>query len=304
MSETLGKDNPPPDIGVVLTMMRPEEKSLVQALEEAGLAVTIALDRNGVQSMNGRASLPRLALIRSLSHETALMMATMLDYAGVKTINSARAIHLCSNKALQALEFQKRGVPYPDFRISFNVQDVQRDGEELGGDYVIKPLSSSWGRGIARVRCAEAFESWAAGLESTDARGRAFPVLTQRYIEKNHADIRVVVVGDDPVVAFRRVAEHWKTNTHLGARVEPIAVTPRIREIIAPIVAILGDGFYGIDLFEETSTGRLLVCEVNHNPEFDKSSRVHGVAVSRLVAAFIKRTLGTTTARQMVSSNL
>lgn len=286
------------DIHFVLTMMRAEEKRLVEAFEEVGLTTKVIIDRDGIECVNGRSPLPRLALIRSLSHDTALTIANLFDLAGVACINSPRAIRVCSNKALQALEFRKHNVAHPDFRISFNAQDVQRDGEELGGDFIVKPLDASWGRGIARIRSLDAFESWAAGRESIDARGRTFPVLTQRYVEKGNSDIRVVVVGDEPVVAFRRVSEHWKTNTHLGARVVPIAITTDIRRIIAQTVAVLGHGFYGVDLFEETSTGRLIVCEVNQNPEFDKSSRVHGVDVPRLMAAFLVRTLKTASEAQ------
>lgn len=286
----------PVDVRLIATILRPEEKLIVEALNAAGLEVTVSLDTGvdtWVNDGNGRQG---MVVMRSLSHHRALSLAQMLEATGVVTVNTAAAVRICANKALQALEFRRCGVPHPEFRISATVDEVRRHGEELGSDYVIKPLDASWGRGIARIRHLEALESWAAARESVDAKGNGFPVLTQRYVNKGDSDLRVVVVGDQPIAAIRRVADGWLTNTHRGARIETTAITAEVRQLVAKTVATVGEGIYGIDLLEDLDSGRLLVCEINQNPEFNRSMPVHGVDIPRHIAEFVSRRLETTAA--------
>jgi [lysine-biosynthesis-protein LysW]--L-2-aminoadipate ligase len=280
-----------PDVLLGLTVLRPEERRIAAALESRGLKVQIHADRDGFSQLNPKVIGPKVALIRSMSHKTAENGATLLELGDVRTINSSQAIHICANKSLQALHFAKHGIPQPEFNIAFKVSDVKEMGESFGGDYVVKPVDASWGRGIARLTSQDCFESWSAGRESVDPNEKAFPLLVQKYVRKGNFDMRVVLVGNEPVVAFKRVSDHWKTNTHLGARVEPMEITDGIREISHQVIQLLGPGIYGLDLFQEDGTGRLLVCEVNQNPEFDKSSKIHGVDVADHIAAFVKGVL-------------
>ncbi len=276
-----------PDVLVCITLLRSEEKQLVRAIEEKGLEVEICIDKAGLPCVSARGQLPRIALIRSMSHRTALNMASLLESAGVRSVNSVRAISLCSNKALQSVQFRRNGIPHPEFRISFRIADVEPAGQELGGDYIVKPVDASWGRGIARIRNAEEYAAWAAGRESVDASEKTFPLLIQRYVNKGNFDLRVVIVGRTPIAAFKRVSQHWKTNTHLGAKVEPIPISDRIQALCQQVLSVLGEGFYGLDLLDDVDSGELLVCEVNQNPEFDKSSAIHGIDVHKYVASYI-----------------
>lgn len=282
-------NSPRPDVLLGLTILRPEERRLIEALEELGLNVQICNDRNGFSYRNLAVDGPKVALIRCMSHNKAENMATLLNLNQIQTFNSAYAIRICANKAFQAIQFEKAGIPQPEFNIAFTMKDVCLMGEELGGDYIVKPVDASWGRGVARLVDRKCFEAWSAGREALDPNEKSFPVLIQKFIKKGNFDIRVVLVGSEPIVAFKRVSEHWKTNTHLGARVEPMEMTKEIQKISKKIIDLLGPGIYGLDLFEEESTGKIMVCEVNQNPEFDRSSKIHGVDVARKIAEFIRK---------------
>ncbi|MNN08258.1 Alpha-aminoadipate--LysW ligase LysX [compost metagenome] len=114
-------------------------------------------------------------------------------------------------------------------------------------------------------------------------------------MEKGDYDIRVVIVGHQPIAAFRRVsAENWKTNTHLGAEIEPIEINGEIAAICGDLVSVLGEGIYGADLFFDYQQLRYVVCEVNQNPEFAKSWKVHGVDVAYHIAKYVKEKIDRT----------
>jgi [lysine-biosynthesis-protein LysW]--L-2-aminoadipate ligase len=234
---------------------------------------------------------PALALIRNLSHRDAIGVARRLEHAGVTTLNRASTIETCNDKGLQSLLFARHGIPHPATRHAFTYDQVRATVAELGMPAVVKPVSGSWGRGVTKMANAECVEAWAGGRESADAAGKLFPVVVQEYVDKPGHDLRVIVVGRTPVVAIQRVSDDWRTNTHLGASVRRVEITTGIEQLCDRVVDVLGPGFYGIDLVEDRTTGRLLVLEVNANPEFARSSAQHGVNVADRLAAYVARQL-------------
>ncbi|WP_308344858.1 RimK family alpha-L-glutamate ligase [Streptomyces sp. ISL-94] len=291
---------PESEVLLGVTMLRPDEKLLLEALRAEGLSVRTALLEDVGRVVAGRTAPPALALIRNLSHREAIGVARRLEYVGVETLNRAATIETCNDKGLQALLFAQHGIPHPVSRHAFSYEQVREAVSELGWPAVIKPVSGSWGRGVTRMTDEECVDAWVGGRESADAAGKLFPVLVQAYIDKPGHDLRVVVVGRTPVVAIQRVSADWRTNTHLGAEVLRVEITDEIEKRCAQVVDALGDGFYGVDLVEDRSTGELMVLEVNANPEFARSSAKHGVNVAGLLAAYAAEKHGRITARQTV----
>lgn len=279
--------SPEVDVLLSVTMLRPDEKLLLAALREQGLAVRPALPEDLADVLSGRTAPPRLAMIRNLSHRDAIGVARRLEHLGVATVNQTSAIEVCNDKGLQAVVFARFGIPHPVSHHAFSYQQVRDAIAELGWPAVVKPVSGSWGRGVTRLVNQECVDAWVGGRESTDAAGKQFPVLVQEYVDKGDHDLRVVVVGATPVVAIRRVSTDWRTNTHLGAAVERTEITPDIEKLCARVVDVLGEGFYGVDLLADRTTGELRVLEVNANPEFAKSSAQHGVDVAGLLAGYL-----------------
>ncbi|EFM09414.1 alpha-L-glutamate ligase, RimK family [Paenibacillus curdlanolyticus YK9] len=281
------------DILLCITKMREEEQRIVDHLGQLGIRVKVNLD--SMELPVGASDAPSfgLALIRCLSQKNALSRTQLLELAGIETLNSGRAIAICTNKIHQAIVFNKHGIPQPRYQVAFTPAKLFDALSDFGDICVIKPATSSWGRGIARMTGKECLEGWIAARESVDPSHQSFPVLVQEYVEKGDYDIRVVIVGRKPIVAFRRVsAENWKTNTHLGAEIEPIDINDEIAAICADLVGVLGEGIYGVDLFFDYKQLRYVVCEVNQNPEFAKSWKVHGVDVAYHIAEYVKEKIG------------
>ncbi|MBH5317599.1 RimK family alpha-L-glutamate ligase [Paenibacillus sp. GSMTC-2017] len=275
-----------------VTKLREEEQRIIEHLGKLGVRVQVNLDSMDLPLGVTDAESFGLALIRCLSQKSAISRSHLLELAGLNTLNSTKAIAICTNKIHQAIVFEKNGVPQPKFKIAFTPAKLFEALRAFGDICVIKPATSSWGRGIARITGKECLDGWIAARESVDPAHQSFPVLVQEYVEKGDYDIRVVIVGKKPIVAFRRVsADNWKTNTHLGAEIEPIPINEEIETISGSLVDVLGEGIYGADLFFDYKQLRYVVCEVNQNPEFAKSWKIHGIDVAEHIAVYVKDTL-------------
>lgn len=276
-----------------VTKLREEEQRIIDHLDGMGISVQVNLDSMELPIGTAEAQSFDLALIRCLSQKNALYRSRLLELAGLDTLNSTAAISICTNKIHQAIVFGKHGVDQPTFKIAFTPAKLYEALQTFDNLCVIKPPTSSWGRGIARITGKECLDGWIAARESVDPGHQSFPVLVQEYVEKGDFDIRVVIVGRTPIAAFRRVsAENWKTNTHLGAEIEPIAINAEILSISERLVEVLGEGIYGADLFFDYKQLRYVVCEVNQNPEFAKSWKIHGVDVAYHIAQYVKDVIG------------
>lgn len=272
-----------------VTKLREEEQLITHHLSRLGIRVQVILDSMDLPVGGGEVPPYGLALIRCLSQKNALSRSQLLELAGFETLNSAKAITICTNKIHQAIVFEKQGIPQPRYQVAFTPAKLYDALSDFGDLCVIKPATSSWGRGIARMTGKECLDGWIAARESVDPSHQSFPVLVQEYVEKGDYDIRVVIVGRKPIAAFRRVSpENWKTNTHLGAEIEPIEIGSEIAAICDDLVDVLGEGIYGADLFFDYQQLRYVVCEVNQNPEFAKSWKVHGVDVAYHIAKYVK----------------
>lgn len=239
----------------------------------------------------GRIARPALALIRNLSHWDAVGVARRFQHLGVPTLNRTSAIEVCNDKGLQAILLAQEGIPHPVSRHAFSYTQVREFAVELGWPAVVKPVSGSWGRGVTKLMDEACVDAWIGGRESVDPSGKLFPVLVQEYVDKPDSDLRVMVVGRTPVVAIRRTSSHWRTNTHLGAQVERVEITHQMGKLCARLTDALGEGLYGVDLLEDRRTEKLSVLEVNANPEFARSSTIHGVDVARHLAIHVAEQL-------------
>lgn len=268
-----------------VTYIRDEERRIVDFLKLAGHQVTIKTD--GCPFDLRELSDCDVALIRILSQKTALQRVNYLEAAGVRCVNSSNAIRICTDKGLQAVLFERESLPIPKFSICGKYDELPKLLGEYGR-FVIKPMSASWGRGVTLIEKEASLDAWVGAREAVDTKGKHFPVLVQEYIEKDNFDIRVVIVGRTPIVAFRRINyESWKTNTHTGASIIPMKLTKSVITLVDKIVNVVGAGIYGLDLMVDKKTERYVICEINQNPEFAKSWLVHGVDVAQYIAEYI-----------------
>ncbi len=281
-------------IALLVTHIRPEEKLLIAAFQAQGVEPDILLDRDLHFNINEGADqfAPNgvawnqyaLVMERSVSTSRGLYAAAILNAWGIPTINRYATAVVCADKLMTSLVLAQHGVPQPQTRLSFTPETAINSIESLGYPAVLKPVTGSWGRLLARVNDRYSAE---AILEHRETLGdyQQHIYYVQEYVNKPDRDIRAFVVGDRTICAIYRTSAHWITNTARGGQASNCPITPEIDAICQQAAAAVGGGVLALDLFE-TPDGALLVNEINHTMEFRNSSAPTGVNIADEVVRY------------------
>ncbi|MFH8990252.1 RimK family alpha-L-glutamate ligase [Streptomyces sp. NPDC017940] len=227
-------------------------------------------------------------LVRSRSYTRGGLIATLAEAAAIRTLNTARAIGICQNKAALRTVLRSADIPVVDFRLVLSRGDFERCLTELPLPLVLKPVFGGMGRRVTLLRHADTAPSVYDYVEDL---GHAFEqaCLVEPYL--GDTSVRCLVVGDEVLgaVEFTGDAGDWRSNAALGARARPAAHDPDLRKILGGVVSALGPGVHGVDLFR-TPDG-YVVNEVNHAPGFRALASATGVDVPSAVARFLREVL-------------
>jgi ribosomal protein S6--L-glutamate ligase len=201
-----------------------------------------------------------------------------LAAGGTPVVNRPRALEIAIDKYLSLALLARAGLRVPRTVVVQGVAAARDAWETLGGDCVAKPLFGSRGRGLVRVRDADA----------ASAAGRAGLAYLQEFIPHSGWDIRVLVVGDE-AFAMRRVAAagEWRTNLAVGGRPEAIDLPAGTLDLARRAAAIVGATIAGIDLLPTPAGPAVL--EVNAVPAWRGLQSVVEVDLTAVVAATIER---------------
>jgi len=270
-------------IGLLHSLIRKEEKLLLEAFAAAGVEPIMIDDRKLIMDFH-RAPDVDILVERSINHSRALHTLRLFESAGVRCVNSYRVAQICGDKLLTTAALNDHGVPQPECRVAFTEEAALEAIEELGYPVVLKPAVGSWGRLLSKINDRDAAETV---LEHKTVLGSYHHSIfyIQQYIEKRNRDIRSFVVGDDCIAAIYRSSDHWITNTARGGRASKCEVTPAVAEASLAAAAAVGGGIVAVDLFE--SGDGLLVNEVNYTMEFRNSIDTTGVDIPRVVANYV-----------------
>src|ERR1700730_18294469 len=154
----------PPMIGILCSRVRVEEKALFETLRR-----------------------------RAIHHGRSLYALTLLQAAGVPTVNRPRVARICGDKILTSAALARAGLPIPKTVVAFT-RDAALDAiETMGYPVVLKPMVGSWGRLLAKINDRDAAE---AVLEHKEVLGSYQHGIfyIQEYVDKPQRDIRAVVV--------------------------------------------------------------------------------------------------------------
>jgi [lysine-biosynthesis-protein LysW]--L-2-aminoadipate ligase len=278
-------------IGVLCARVRVEEKLLFAALEARGAAyeqidprqLTLDLADKGA---DGYAAV----LVRCPSHARAYYTTLWLEGQGVPTVSPHRAVATCGDKVLTGAALQAAGIPIPRTAIAFDSEAALESIESFGYPVVLKPLSSSWGRLLARVNDRDAAE---ALLEHKSTLGgpQHNVFYIQAHVETPERDIRSFVVGDATVAAIYRDLPDRITNTARAGSTSNCPITPALDMLSRGAARAVGGGALAIDLLE-TPGGELLVSDVNHTPEFRNSIDPTGVDIPGSIVDYVMEVAG------------
>lgn len=265
-------------IGLLHTTIRGDEKLLIEAMGRHGVDFEAVDVREQIFDPNNHNFDFNVMLERCVSTTKGILVAEFFETLGLPVINSISVARICDNKFLTSHILVKAGIPTPDFSLVFNEEMAKIAVSQVGGyPVVLKPISGSWGRLLAKINDDDALE---AVIEQKTTLGgphhHAFYI--QKYIEKPGRDIRINVIGGQVVAAIYRQSNHWITNTARGAIALPCTVDKKLEKIAVKTAEAIGKGIFGIDIFE-TKDG-YMVNEVNHTMEFKNVQRVTGIDVA------------------------
>ncbi|MFH9401732.1 RimK family alpha-L-glutamate ligase [Streptomyces sp. NPDC017638] len=278
-------------VAVVADRIAWEERQLIQRAEAFGLSVDWVNDESLCLGDPDAPSVRdyEVLLVRSRSYTRGGLVASLAEAAGARTVNTARAIHACENKAALRTVLRAAGVPVPDFRLVLSRKDFTQALAELETPVVLKPVFGGMGKRVTLIRHTDTAQSVYDYVEDL---GHAFEqaCLVEPYIGGG-TSVRCLVVGSELVGAaeFASGGTDWRNNAALGNDSRALAHDPDIVKITDAVTAELGPGIYGIDLFR-TGDG-YVVNEVNHAPGFRAVATATGADVPSAIARYVQELL-------------
>jgi [lysine-biosynthesis-protein LysW]--L-2-aminoadipate ligase len=257
-------------LGVLVSHLRQEEKLILQAARDRGLDVSPVFDRDLVLDFARPSAADAglnydVVLDRCVVHSRAAYALRVLERWGIPTLNRSAATTVCDDKALCSLALEAAEVPTPRTLLAFSIDSAIEACEQVGYPAVLKPVTGSWGRLLAKVNGPEQAR---AILEQKVELGSYVHSIfyVQQYVEKPGRDIRAYVVGERVLAASYRTSDHWITNAARGAVSIACPITPEIEELAWRACIAVGARLAGVDLIE--SPAGLMVVEVNTGGEF------------------------------------
>lgn len=275
-------------VGLLITHIRAEEKLLIEAFRAEGVEPDIILDRDLMFNLNAGAeqlapsgiawSEYDVIFERCVSTSRGMYALAILNQWGVRTVNTFQTASLCGDKLQTSLALASAGVPQPETRVGFSENSAIEAIEAVNYPAVLKPVTGSWGRLLARVNDRDAAE---AIIEHRQTLGNYthHTYYVQEYVDKPGRDIRAFVVGNRTICAIYRSSPHWITNTAKGGEATNCPISHELNDICVRAANAVGGGILAIDLLEDEH-GNLLVNEINHTMEFRNSSAPTGIDIA------------------------
>ncbi|MCS6773933.1 MAG: RimK family alpha-L-glutamate ligase, partial [Thermoflexales bacterium] len=146
---------------LVCSLVRPEERMLIEAFNQRGVEVDVVDDRSVVFDLNDLSSWRRydVCFERCVSQSRALYIQRIMRLAGVRTVNTHEVIENCGDKFITTQLLLQHGVPTTRVMMAFTPASALQAIEQLGYPCVLKPVVGSWGRGVVRVNDRDAAEA-------------------------------------------------------------------------------------------------------------------------------------------------
>lgn len=178
-----------------------------------------------------------------------LYLTHLLEQVAGKTlvVNRPRGLR-DANEKLYTLNFAQF---MPTTLVASSPAQILAFVEEVGGEAVLKPLDGAGGTGVFMLRTAD---KNARGLvDMLTFEGRRLAMVQQFLPAVTAGDKRVLLMGGKVLGGINRISrsDDFRSNIHVGGRVEPVQVTPEEQALVATIAPKLAeDGLYfvGLDL--------------------------------------------------------
>lgn len=273
---------------VLTSRIRVEEKLLFEALRQRTIDFDVIDDGELLLDLAHPGDTWRrydAVLCRSVSQSRGLAIAYVLEQWGTPVFNPPTVTATCNDKLLTTLALLRAGVPTPRTMLAFAEHTAVQGIEEVGYPAVLKPITGSWGRLLARINDRDAAEAVLEHQETLGSYQHHIHYI-QQYVAKPQRDIRAFVVGSRVICAIYRSSEHWVTNTARGAVATNCPVTPELDTLCTNAARAVGGGILAVDVLEDPEHG-LLVNEINATMEFRNSIAPTGVDIPQAMLDYV-----------------
>jgi glutathione synthase/RimK-type ligase-like ATP-grasp enzyme len=209
----------------------------------------------------------------SLNHHT-YMFSKKAESENLIVIDDPTSILRCTNKVYlhKILEYNDIDRPKTLLLEKYSAEQLKSIEQELGFPCVLKIPDGSFSVGVIKVKSAQELKEKSAEL----LKKSAF-ILVQEYLYTDF-DWRVGVLNGKALFACKYFMSkgHWQIYNHKSGQTqsggfETMAVHQAPKKVIRTALKaanLIGEGLYGVDLKEVD--GRVVVIEVNDNPNIDK----------------------------------
>lgn len=275
-------------LAVLTSRIRVEEKLLFEAMRRRTIDFDVIDDGELLLDLAHAGDTWQrydAVLCRSVSQSRGLAIAYVLEQWGIPVFNPPAVTAMCNDKLLTTLALLRAGVPVPRTLLAFAEHTAVQGIEELGYPAVLKPVTGSWGRLLARINDRDAAEAVLEHQETLGSYQHHIHYI-QQYVDKPHRDIRAFVVGERVICAIYRTSEHWVTNTARGAVATNCPVTPELNALCTNAARAVGGGILAVDVLEDPEHG-LLVNEINATMEFRNSIAPTGVDIPQTMLDYV-----------------
>ena len=261
---------------IVFDRLRTEEKMLQKEALDLGhdaVMLDAKITQINTDSKREDYDFGDIVLERCVSYFRGLHFTASLEFMDVPVLNKFDVANICGNKMFMTLLLKKNNIPTPKTYFSFSGESAAENLEKVGYPLVIKPVIGSWGRGVMPIKDKDTMDAVLEIRNITDSPHDRIYYL-QELIKRPPRDIRVITVGDEPIVAmYRKSSGGFKTNIALGAEPELCEITKEMEDMATKASKAMGGGILGIDMMEDEQRG-LVVHEVNNTVEFRGLAKV------------------------------
>ncbi|MDX1493142.1 MAG: RimK family protein [Longimicrobiales bacterium] len=282
----------------------PSDAGAIRKLIRAAERVGIKADIIGPDDF-GRLEIYDALFIRETTHvgHHTHRFALRAQAAGLVVVDDPESIVRCTNKVYQAELFRRHGIAAPETLV---VHEGNRASvaQEIGLPCVLKDPTGAFSSGVTKAETQEELDAALQRLLDDSEL-----VIAQEWTPSAF-DWRIGVLERRPLFAARyhMARGHWQI-VRQGApersrygKVEavPVEEVPRkVLDLALAAARLIGDGLYGVDL-KELDDGRVVVTEVNDNPNLDsgEEDRIVGDALYDAVMGYFARRLEARGARR------
>ncbi len=219
------------------------------------------------------------------SNPFGIAVVRQFEQMGVFCLNPSAAITVARDKLRSMQVLSRHQIGIPDSAFVYDRHDIEPALKRIGGaPLIVKLQEGTHGAGVMLIETTNLAKAIIEALHTANRK-----VLIQRFVsESKGKDIRAFVVGDTVVAAMRRIAKEgeFRSNVHLGAATEPIALSPEFERAALKAAHIMGLRVTGVDLLESSNGPQIL--EVNSSPGLEGIESATHKDIADSIISFIE----------------